>query len=187
MLKKLNETNRKRMQDLGRGAERNKNMFRELKNWMDKGKGKEELVEFLTEEGEVIKNEDDILAEIEKVWDDVILLAPSRKALACMLLTCANFASDFNVIFNASKSKLILYNVSDTVLVPFTNNYLDIVPTEKHLGFPWAPVAISTSENLCKKIMSKTNMLYCNFKHLPIDALYKLFRTYCTPICMAVN
>ncbi|ELU15661.1 hypothetical protein CAPTEDRAFT_187138 [Capitella teleta] len=79
MLKKLNETNKKRMQDLGRGAERNKNMFRELKNWMDKGKGKEELVEFLTEEGEVIKNEDDILAEIEKVWGALVWNENVRK------------------------------------------------------------------------------------------------------------
>ncbi|ELT98321.1 hypothetical protein CAPTEDRAFT_186481 [Capitella teleta] len=114
--------------------------------------------------------------------DDVILLAPSRKALACMLRTCANFASDFKDIFNASKSKLILYNVSDTVPVPFMNNYLDIVPTEKHLGFPLGASSNKhLIENLCKEIMSKTNMLYCNFKHLPIDALYKLFRTYCTP------
>ncbi|MEE4248189.1 MAG: hypothetical protein V2I33_22595 [Kangiellaceae bacterium] len=30
MLKKMNETNRKRMQDLGREAERNRDMFREL-------------------------------------------------------------------------------------------------------------------------------------------------------------
>jgi exonuclease III len=72
MLKKMNETNRKRMQDLGRGAERNRNMFRELKNWMNKGKGKEELVEFLTEEGEAIKNEDEIVVEIEKVWGKLL-------------------------------------------------------------------------------------------------------------------
>ncbi|ELU10911.1 hypothetical protein CAPTEDRAFT_211652, partial [Capitella teleta] len=72
MLKKMNETNRKRMQDLGRGAERNRNMFRELKNWINKGKGKEELVEFLTEEGEAIKNEDEIVVEIEKVWGKLL-------------------------------------------------------------------------------------------------------------------
>ncbi|ELT95324.1 hypothetical protein CAPTEDRAFT_211571 [Capitella teleta] len=72
MLKKMNETNRKGMQGLGRGAERNRNMFRELKNWMNKGKGKEELVEFLTEEGEAIKNEDEIVAEIEKVWGKLL-------------------------------------------------------------------------------------------------------------------
>jgi hypothetical protein len=63
------------------------------------------------------------------------------------------------------------------------NNYLDIVPTEKHLGFPLGASSNKhLIENLCKEIMSKTNMLYCNFKHLPIDALYKLFRTYCTPL-----
>ncbi|ELT97600.1 hypothetical protein CAPTEDRAFT_205878 [Capitella teleta] len=68
----MNETNRKGMQDLGRGAERNRNMFRELKNLMNKGKGKEELAEFLTEEGEAIKNEDEIVAEIEKVWGKLL-------------------------------------------------------------------------------------------------------------------
>ncbi|ELU17978.1 hypothetical protein CAPTEDRAFT_202661 [Capitella teleta] len=36
------------------------------------GKGTEELVEFLTEEGEAIKNEDEIVTEIEEVWDKLL-------------------------------------------------------------------------------------------------------------------
>jgi hypothetical protein len=39
---------------------------------MDKGKGKEEFVECLTKEGEVIKNKDEIVAEIEKVWGNLL-------------------------------------------------------------------------------------------------------------------
>ncbi|ELT96537.1 hypothetical protein CAPTEDRAFT_216074 [Capitella teleta] len=53
-------------------AERNRNMFRELKNLMNKGKGKEELAEFLAGEGEAIKNEDEIVVEIEKVWGKLL-------------------------------------------------------------------------------------------------------------------
>ncbi|ELU03004.1 hypothetical protein CAPTEDRAFT_203313 [Capitella teleta] len=61
-----------------KGRKNNRNMFMELKNWMNKGRGKEEFVEFLTEEGEVIKNKDEIVAEIEKVWGNLLNTSCSR-------------------------------------------------------------------------------------------------------------
>ena len=42
--------------------------------------------------------------------DDVSLMAPSYAAAKLMLKECEQFASDFNVMFNASKSVVILYN-----------------------------------------------------------------------------
>ena len=115
--------------------------------------------------------------------DDVILLAPSRQSLICMLHTCAEFAREFNVNFNASKTKMILFSIGDVSPVPFMNNVLEIVPHEKHLGFPiGANSNTLLVESMCQEIMSKTNMLHCTFSRLPVDALYQLFRTYCTPL-----
>ena len=39
--------------------------------------------------------------------DDIVLLAPSASAMRRMLLCCDRYASDYNIIFNASKSKCI--------------------------------------------------------------------------------
>ena len=122
--------------------------------------------------------------------DDVILLAPSRSALVSMLHTCSEFSNEFDVIFNAAKTKLLLYGVRDIAPVPFMQSTIEVVPHDKHLGVP-----IGQSHNkllvdvLCKEMMSKANMLYVNFRYLHIDSLYHLFKTYCTPLygCQLVD
>jgi hypothetical protein len=39
--------------------------------------------------------------------DDLVLLAPSASAMRRMLLICDDYAAQFNVVFNASKSKCL--------------------------------------------------------------------------------
>ena len=41
--------------------------------------------------------------------DDVTLLAPTSTALNAMLETCSNFASDFDLQFNSSKTKCMFF------------------------------------------------------------------------------
>jgi hypothetical protein len=41
--------------------------------------------------------------------DDVVLLAPTVRAMRHLLSVCDDFASKFDVAFNASKSKLLLF------------------------------------------------------------------------------
>ncbi|ELT89706.1 hypothetical protein CAPTEDRAFT_193699 [Capitella teleta] len=67
MLNKMNQTNRKRMQDLGRGAEKKKrNMFMELKNWMAKG---EAVLGVEKERFEIVDGDREItMGEVEKAW-----------------------------------------------------------------------------------------------------------------------
>jgi len=115
--------------------------------------------------------------------DDVILLAPSRRALTNMLEISSTFAIEFNVIFNATKSKLLLFGISDITPVRFMHGDLEVVPHDKHLGIPIGHHCNKILVNsLCNEIMSKTNMLRTHFFHLPVDALYFLFKTYCTPL-----
>jgi len=39
--------------------------------------------------------------------DDIVLLAPSASALRMMLVICDNYAKDYLISFNASKSKCL--------------------------------------------------------------------------------
>jgi len=41
--------------------------------------------------------------------DDIVLLAPSANAMRRMLLYCDSYASEYNITFNASKSKCIRF------------------------------------------------------------------------------
>jgi len=42
--------------------------------------------------------------------DDIVLLAPSANAMRRMLLCCDSYVSDYNIIFNASKSNCIHFS-----------------------------------------------------------------------------
>ena len=43
--------------------------------------------------------------------DDVIILAPTMSSVYSMLPICEKFANDYDVIFNASKSKLLIFHL----------------------------------------------------------------------------
>ena len=53
--------------------------------------------------------------------DDIVLHAPSANAMRRMLLCCDSYASDYNIIFNASKSKCIQSGPQKTV--PYMSAY----------------------------------------------------------------
>jgi len=40
--------------------------------------------------------------------DDIVLISPSAHGMRCMLKLCDEYARDFDVVFNASKSKCIV-------------------------------------------------------------------------------
>ena len=40
--------------------------------------------------------------------DDIVLLAPSARAMRLMLKICDEYAEEFDIVFNAKKSKCIL-------------------------------------------------------------------------------
>jgi len=41
--------------------------------------------------------------------DDLVLLAPTPRAMRDMLIVCDDFAADYSAIFNAKKSKCMLF------------------------------------------------------------------------------
>ena len=44
--------------------------------------------------------------------DDVALVAPSLYSLRCMIATCEEFANEYQIDFNPTKSKLICFNAN---------------------------------------------------------------------------
>jgi Reverse transcriptase (RNA-dependent DNA polymerase) len=49
--------------------------------------------------------------------DDVVLLAPTARAMRSMLSICDRFASDFDVTFNGNKSKCIMFKACNRCAV----------------------------------------------------------------------
>ena len=59
---------------------------------------------------------------------------PSFTSLNCMLLICERFAKEYDMVFNTSKSKLILFPDlgNTTVIIPFVGGAIEHVAD--HLG-----------------------------------------------------
>ena len=74
--------------------------------------------------------------------DDIVLLAPTARATRKLLSLCDEFASGFNVLFNAKKSKCLYIrpqedNKSNCCLKPMFNiggNAIEFVRKWPHLG-----------------------------------------------------
>jgi len=47
--------------------------------------------------------------------DNIVLLAPTARAMRVMLKTCEDYAKDFDVTFNASKSKCVICRHRDAL------------------------------------------------------------------------
>jgi len=50
-----------------------------------------------------------IAAHVGLYADDFVLLAPSATAMRCLCVVCDSFASEYSVMFNANKSKCLIF------------------------------------------------------------------------------
>jgi hypothetical protein len=66
--------------------------------------------------------------------DDVSLMAPSYAAAKLMLMQCEEFASDFHVMFNASKSVVILHSGTQQCNLCLNGNIIERYDNGSHLG-----------------------------------------------------
>ena len=68
--------------------------------------------------------------------DDIALISPSLYGLKKMISVCENYAREYHITFNLSKTKLICFNVDPSNLAPlFLNSQpVTVVTNEKHLG-----------------------------------------------------
>ena len=119
--------------------------------------------------------------------DDVTLLAPSPHALSVMLRICREYAEEFSMLFNPDKSKYVVFNKNKHVRLPdqFEWNGTEIKRCESdvHLG---NVIGLKSGEQCVRESVldfySRFNHFVYNFKRVPLDVKYRLFKT----ICMSV-
>ena len=118
--------------------------------------------------------------------DDVVLLSPSLCGLKRLLTICAEYAREYNVLFNASKSKMIVLGNEHQRRdhsVTFMGGVIEEVDVEKHLGIALGVVSQRDRvESLCREMTVKTNMIVSHFKLLPPEITYMLFKSHAMPL-----
>ena len=118
--------------------------------------------------------------------DDVVLLSPSLGGLKRLLAICAKYAEEYDVLFNASKSKMIVLGTEHQRrqhIVNFMGGVIEEVEVEKHLGIPLGVVSQRDRvDSLCREMTVKTNMIVSHFKLLPTNISYMLFKSHAMPL-----
>lgn len=123
--------------------------------------------------------------------DDLVLVAPSATAMRAMLSICDCYASNYEVIFNAGKSKWLgivprsRSFLSDTVKncsFYVGGNRIDFVDRFVHLGHI---VSSDLKDNpdvdhIMSNFIVSVNNMSCFFNHIDVFTRFKLFRSFCT-------
>ena len=113
--------------------------------------------------------------------DDIILLAPCKKSLCVLLDICKQFSLEFQVNFNSSKSKLIVFsnaNDCDTSVL-FNNQMISSVSSEQHLGHIIGnQVSQECIRNITNDFIKRVNVLSAVFKFTFSETKYFLFKVF---------
>ena len=116
--------------------------------------------------------------------DDVTLLCPTLSGIKKMILICEQFAAEYDLTFNGSKSKLIIFsknssNIPDPCL-KINGDIIKKVDRGIHLGNILNTVkefdCIDTGTN---KFNCSVNMFLSRFKTCYANTRIKLFQQYC--------
>ena len=124
--------------------------------------------------------------------DDLVLLAPTPRAMRSMLAVCDTFGVDFKVVFNANKSKFLIipphygktrsYCCSVKPVFTIGSNIIEFVDHWPHLGH-------IISENLDDNrdinsrrfsMIGQINSVLCYFSSIDPLNRYYLLQAYCT-------
>ena len=119
--------------------------------------------------------------------DDATLMAPSYSALMAMLKVCEEYAREFNVQLNSSKSQLILFNERRSVRArerPVVRLLGESIPYSDH-GLHLGTYIGKGANALNMQKASRDLVVRCatiagNYGHCSTDVLRQLFKTHCT-------
>ena len=124
--------------------------------------------------------------------DDIVLLAPTADALRRMLKICDNYASEFNIIFNAEKSKCLIartkgkicghINSFDNIVFLIGGIAIYIVDEWPHVGHTISFRCDDKSDisNRRNCMVGHINNVICYFNNLDSLIKLKLVMAYCT-------
>jgi hypothetical protein len=120
--------------------------------------------------------------------DDVVLLAPTPHAMRKMLAVCDAYANEFNVCFNASKSKSLIVRphlLSKTGPNPdfyIGGKLIEIVDRWPHLGHIITNTLSDLDDvrNRRNSLVGQINNVLCYFGTLDCTTKVKLLKSYCS-------
>ena len=116
--------------------------------------------------------------------DDLTLLCPWLAGLKQMLNVCEDYAKEYNILFNVSKSKLVHFGKTcfDGQLVLHMTNgrKIDYVKQCVHLETTlYSDISIRNSNNAVNDLFMRTNNLMADFLNAHSSTLSVLYNSYC--------
>ena len=120
--------------------------------------------------------------------DDLILLAPTPHAMQCMLQLSAEYAKDYDVLFNANKSKCLICrpsgfgskgNLSHDVCFYIGLTVIQNVVSWPHLGHVIIMVVINWILSCRCNFIGQANNVICWFSKLDCCIKTRLLKAQC--------
>ena len=123
--------------------------------------------------------------------DDIVLLAPTVRAMRLLLSVCDDFASEYDVVFNASKSKCLLFKTSvgrqqHIEHLPSTNfsiggKVIEFVDSWPHLGHILNVYRDDGADmdKIRNSLCCQINNVLCYFGHVFPVLKLQLIKTFC--------
>ena len=116
--------------------------------------------------------------------DDLTLLCPTLSGLQEMLNVCEDFAKDYNILFNASKSKLMYFGKNnlncENLLCMSNGSSIEFVEQCVHLGTKiYSDISKKNIDNATNDLYMRTNNLMADFSYAQSSALSVLYNSYC--------
>jgi hypothetical protein len=123
--------------------------------------------------------------------DDIVLIAPTATAMRKLLSICGEFATEYCISFNASKSKCLavlpakyreLNSYLNECRLTVNDQPIELVQSFQHLGHTITSQLNDVSDITAKQyaFIGQTNNVLCFFRKLTSYIKYRLFRSYCT-------
>ena len=113
--------------------------------------------------------------------DDVVLLAPSLDALREMVSICETYATEYHLLYNPSKSKLMYFNIShENLSVKLCGKEVLLVSHETYLGnFIGSDIFDRAIPQSVCAFNQSSNHLMADFSMIDSFSLHKLHSNYC--------
>ena len=120
--------------------------------------------------------------------DDLTLLAPTVSASSILLRICESFASEYDVMFNPSKSQALVFQPASASLslmqrarLTLSGSPIDYVSHAVHLGTFIGENSFSRNIQKAQcELYARVNSLHAKFHFCSFDVLRTLFISYCT-------
>jgi len=125
--------------------------------------------------------------------DDIVLISPTPCAMRKLLFICDNFAAQYDLVFNAVKSKFIVISTSrwrclirsfNNCLFSIGGKQIENVSSYVHLGHVINSKFDDNEDIISRRnhFIGQTNDVLCFFNNMELNVKIKLFRAYCSSI-----